>query len=211
MADEGVTVAQGVPTQWALMLASEELDAADLGCPARRRNRRGAHDGLHGGRGAPTLRRAGRRALHIDGIVLGHRHHTDLHRRGGGDHRGAPGRRRRARHRRRRRRSGARRIGRAGAPAIRRGHARLLGPRPRPGSPHRRSWWTRRPPASVLGTGRVADHRRLRAAHRRGQPAVVRPRPRALHPRWLQRLPGRGRGGPVVAPRRGQGRRRRRA
>ena len=31
MADEGVTVAQGVPTQWALMLASEELDAADLG------------------------------------------------------------------------------------------------------------------------------------------------------------------------------------
>ena len=31
MVDEGVTVAQGVPTQWALMLASEELDDADLG------------------------------------------------------------------------------------------------------------------------------------------------------------------------------------
>jgi acyl-CoA synthetase (AMP-forming)/AMP-acid ligase II len=31
MADEGVTVAQGVPTQWALMLASEELGRADLG------------------------------------------------------------------------------------------------------------------------------------------------------------------------------------
>ncbi len=30
MADERVTVAQGVPTQWALMLASEELDRADL-------------------------------------------------------------------------------------------------------------------------------------------------------------------------------------
>jgi len=30
MADEGVTVAQGVPTQWALMLASEELPQADL-------------------------------------------------------------------------------------------------------------------------------------------------------------------------------------
>jgi len=30
MADEGVTVAQGVPTQWALMLASAELDRADL-------------------------------------------------------------------------------------------------------------------------------------------------------------------------------------
>jgi acyl-CoA synthetase (AMP-forming)/AMP-acid ligase II len=31
MADERVTVAQGVPTQWALMLASEELAHADLG------------------------------------------------------------------------------------------------------------------------------------------------------------------------------------
>jgi len=30
MADERVTVAQGVPTQWALMLASEELEGADL-------------------------------------------------------------------------------------------------------------------------------------------------------------------------------------
>jgi acyl-CoA synthetase (AMP-forming)/AMP-acid ligase II len=30
MADEAVTVAQGVPTQWALMLASEELPRADL-------------------------------------------------------------------------------------------------------------------------------------------------------------------------------------
>jgi acyl-CoA synthetase (AMP-forming)/AMP-acid ligase II len=30
MADEGVTVAQGVPTQWALMLASDELRRADL-------------------------------------------------------------------------------------------------------------------------------------------------------------------------------------
>ena len=31
MADERVTVAQGVPTQWALMLASDELARADLG------------------------------------------------------------------------------------------------------------------------------------------------------------------------------------
>jgi acyl-CoA synthetase (AMP-forming)/AMP-acid ligase II len=31
MADEAVTVAQGVPTQWALMLASEEFPRADLG------------------------------------------------------------------------------------------------------------------------------------------------------------------------------------
>ncbi len=31
MADERVTVGQGVPTQWALMLASEELERADLG------------------------------------------------------------------------------------------------------------------------------------------------------------------------------------
>ena len=31
LADERVTVAQGVPTQWALMLASEELPRADLG------------------------------------------------------------------------------------------------------------------------------------------------------------------------------------
>jgi acyl-CoA synthetase (AMP-forming)/AMP-acid ligase II len=31
MADEGVTVAQGVPTQWALMLASTELPLSDLG------------------------------------------------------------------------------------------------------------------------------------------------------------------------------------
>jgi acyl-CoA synthetase (AMP-forming)/AMP-acid ligase II len=30
MAEEGVTVAQGVPTQWALMLASAELERADL-------------------------------------------------------------------------------------------------------------------------------------------------------------------------------------
>ncbi len=30
MAEEGVTVAQGVPTQWALMLASDELEGADL-------------------------------------------------------------------------------------------------------------------------------------------------------------------------------------
>ena len=66
MADERVTVAQGVPTQWALMLASEELERADLralrvaGTGAARMTR------VHGGRDARPLRRPGRRALHLD-------------------------------------------------------------------------------------------------------------------------------------------------
>ena len=69
--------------------------------------------------------------------------------------------------------------------------------------------------ATVLGTGRVADHRRLRAADARGQPAAVGAGPRALHPGGLQRVPGRGRGGPLVPslgrPRRGGRGARRRA
>ncbi len=69
MADEGVTVAQGVPTQWALMLASEELAAGRPQRVACGRDRCGAHDGVPGGRGAPPLRRARRRALHVDGVV----------------------------------------------------------------------------------------------------------------------------------------------
>ena len=97
---------------------------------------------------------------------LGHRHHADVVRRGGGDHRGPPGGRRRAGHRRRRRQPGARRVGRPGPPAFRRGHARLLGPRPGPGSRASRTWSTPTATAAVLGAGRVADHRRLRAAHR---------------------------------------------
>ena len=44
MADEGVTVAQGVPTQWALMLASDALAAGRPRRAACRRDGRGAHD-----------------------------------------------------------------------------------------------------------------------------------------------------------------------
>ena len=209
MADEAVTVGQGVPTQWALMLASEELPQADLKHLARGRDGRGAHLGLHGGRDASPLRRARGRALHVDGVVLGHGHDADVVRRGGGDHGGPSGAGSRAGHRRRRRRPRARRFGRPGPPAVRCGHARLLGPRAGPGSlgggiggPGGHGGRAR--------SGRVADHRRFRAAHARGQPAAVRPRPRALHPGWLQRVPGRGRGGPLVAPGDRAGRRGRR-
>ena len=52
MADERVTVAQGVPTQWALMLASAELERADLRALRDCGDGRGAHDRVHGGRGA---------------------------------------------------------------------------------------------------------------------------------------------------------------
>ena len=71
MADEGVTVAQGVPTQWALMLASDELAAGRPERPPRGRDGGGAHDGGHGGRSAPPLRGARRRALHVDGVLAG--------------------------------------------------------------------------------------------------------------------------------------------
>ena len=67
MAAERVTVGQGVPTQWALMLASGRArPQADLGALRVVGTGAGPHDGGHGGRGAPAPRRARRRALHLD-------------------------------------------------------------------------------------------------------------------------------------------------
>ena len=51
MADEGVTVAQGVPTQWALMLASAELGRADLSALRIAGTGAARTDRVHGGRG----------------------------------------------------------------------------------------------------------------------------------------------------------------
>ena len=140
MAAESVTVAQGVPTQWALMLASPEL--------ARRRPQRAAGR-QHRARRAcrphwsPTMRRrfgrARRGALHLHRGVARDRHHADVVRRGGGHDRGAPRAGRRAGHRRRRRETGARRVDRPGPAALGGHHARLLGARPGPGSPRRAS------------------------------------------------------------------------
>ena len=111
---------------------------------------------------------------------------------------------------RRRRESRARRRGGPGAPAVGRRDARLLGrpadragrgrPRLRPGRHRRRA-----------GRRRLAHHRRLRVPRRRRAAAPGGPGQRAVHPGRLQRLPGRGGGGPGRAPRRGPGRRGRRA
>ena len=133
MADEGVTVAQGVPTQWA-SCGQWRTRAGRPQFAARRGHWRGAHDGVHGGRGARTLRCAGRGSLHVDGVLLGNRHDVVVDRRGGGDHRGTSGGRCRARHRRRRGRPSSRRFGWARAPAIGCGHARLLGAWAGPGA-----------------------------------------------------------------------------
>ena len=82
---ERVTVAQGVPTQWALMLASEELDRADLnalrvaGTGAARMPASMVAE-LRAAAGRP---RGG--PLHLHRNVARDRHHADLDRRGSGD------------------------------------------------------------------------------------------------------------------------------
>ncbi len=127
MADERVTVAQGVPTQWALMLASGELARADLG--ALRVAGTGA------ARMTASMVAEVRRRFGVPVVVrytstessLGTGTTLTSIGRGGGDHGGPTGGRGRARHRRRRRDAGARRLGRACPPAVRGRHARLLG------------------------------------------------------------------------------------
>ena len=180
--------------------------AADLRCPARRRDRCGPHDGGHGGRGAPALRAcpsscATPRRSPRSGPA---RRSTSIGR-GGGDDGGPPGGRRRAGHRRRRRA--------APCPTATVGRVLLRSARPCAatgaagpgrGRSRRRAGRRRRPrrrcsaPDGWLTTG-------TSAGSPRGQPAAVGPGARALHPRWLQRVPGRGRGGAVVAPVRGPG------
>ena len=88
MADERVTVGQGVPTQWALMLASDELERADLGALARRLDGRGADDAVNGGRDARALRCPGGGALHLDRGLARHRDDAGIVGRRGGDHGG---------------------------------------------------------------------------------------------------------------------------
>ena len=171
---------------------------------------RSADDRVHRGRGAPPLRRPRRRALHVDRGLVGDRDHTDVVGRGGGDDRGSARRGRRAGDRRRRPAARSRRR-RGPGPAAFPGHdARVLGQRPGPGA-HRRPAHRHDGHRSRPRRRRLADHGRLRAPDPRGKPPAVRPGPRALHPGRLQRLPGRGRGGPLLEPRRGEGRRRRRA
>ncbi len=146
MADEGVTVAQGVPTQWVLMLASDALPPADLSAlrVAATGAARTTADLVAEVRrrfGVPVVVRytstesslgTGTTLTSTDEEVA-----TTVGRPVAGvelaivDDEGE---------------SGARRHGRPRAPAFGRGHARLLGPRPGPRSPRWRTWWTRRPP-----------------------------------------------------------------
>src|SRR6204780_943067 len=178
MADEAVTVAQGVPTQWALMLASEELPQAALstlrvaGTGAARmtaamvaevRRRFGVpvvvrYTSTESSLGTGTTLTAsdeevattvGRPVAGVELAIV--------------DDDGDP--------------VPAGSVGRVllrSAAVMRgywcRGHGRGGGARPR----------------------RLAHDGGLRAADPRGQPATVGPRPRALHPGWVQRVPGRG-------------------
>ena len=74
MAEERITVAQGVPTQWALVLAHPDLDAADLSVAADRRHR-GLPGALGaGGSPAPAPRRPRGGPLHLDRGLAGYRH-----------------------------------------------------------------------------------------------------------------------------------------
>ena len=141
LAGERVTVGQGVPTQWALVLAHPDLEAADVSpCASPAPAPPGSHPSWSGHARAAGCPGGG--PLHLDrgslGTGTGRRS-----RRGGGHHRGAPGagvelalvdedggR-------------GGRRRGRTGAPALGRGDPRLLsGDRPR----GRRVVTTPRPP-----------------------------------------------------------------
>ena len=69
MADEGGDGRPGRPDAVGAHAGQRGAPAGRSQRAARRRDRRGAHDGVHGGRGAPPLRRARRRALHLDGVV----------------------------------------------------------------------------------------------------------------------------------------------
>ena len=72
MADERVTVAQGVPTQWALMLATRLLGRPTLGrCASRGPGRRGCRGD---GRRVRHRSVSGRGALHLDRVVARDRH-----------------------------------------------------------------------------------------------------------------------------------------
>ena len=103
MAEERITVAQGVPTQWALVLAQPDLDAADLS------SLRIAGTGASRvpAELVAAMRRAaggpGRGPLHLDRGVARHRHRARRPRRGGGHHGGPAGARRGAGRGRRRR------------------------------------------------------------------------------------------------------------
>ncbi len=77
----------------------DEFDRADLERAASCRHRCGACARVHGCRLAQPPWRPGRGPLHLHRDVSGDRHHTDLERRGGGDHRWAAGCRGRAGHR----------------------------------------------------------------------------------------------------------------
>ena len=120
---------------------------------------------------------------------------------------GPPGGRGRAHHRRRRREARPRRLDRTRPPALRRPPCAATGAAVRGGVAavdELLDAGPRRPCSAPDGWLTTGD---FGLAHPRGEPAAVGPGPRALHPGRLQRLPGRGRGGPLVAPGRGPGRR----
>ncbi len=204
MAEERITVAQGVPTQWALVLAHPDLDAADLS------SLRIAGTGAS--RVPAELVAAMRQRLGVPVVVRYTSTEASL---GTGTVPGDPdevvattvgrpvpgvlmaiaddaGR--------------TRRVGEVGRVRLRSGggHAGLLGwPRHRSGG-RRRGLRPRRHRRGAVRR-RVADHRRLRL-HRPGRlPPPGGTGQRALHPRRLQRLPGRGGGRAGRAPRRRPG------
>ena len=202
IADERITVAQGVPTQWALVLAHPDLDGVDVSslriagtgasrvppelvaamrarsasrwsCATRRPRRRSGPGRVPGDADDVVATSVGRPVPGVELAVV--------------DDDGV---------RWRPARSGRVRLRSA---AVMRGYGAV----PRPAR-ERGEWSTTpRPPPVGAGRRRLADHRGLRVRRRRRQPASGRTGQRALHPGWLQRLPGRGRGGagrpPAVA------------
>ena len=162
MAAERITVGQGVPTQWALMLASDELAEADLGTlrvvgtGAARMSAPMIAD-MRERFGVPVVVRytstesslgTGTTLTSTDDEVA-----TTV---------GPAGAGRGAGHRRRRRRARRRRVDRTGHAALAGRHAGLLGPGPGP-RPHRGRADRRRRDRLGAGGRRLAHDRRLRA------------------------------------------------
>ena len=187
MARERVTVGQGVPTQWRLVLDHPDFAASDLSSLRI------------AGTGAatvpPELVREMEQRLGCP-VVIGYTSTEAAITTGTvpGDSPevisqtvGPAARQRRAR--------GGRRRRRASAPTGDVGRVRC-----RSDAVMRGYWHDPERTAEVLGAGRLAHHRRPRISRRARLPHARRPAQRDVHPRRLQRVPGRGGARPVGAP-----------
>ena len=180
MARERVTVGQGVPTQWRLVLDHADFDAQRSVEPADRRERRGDGAARARARDGSAARLSGRHRLHEHRGRDHDRHGARRLARGDlADGRPAA--------RERRARGGRRRRRRLSRPATV-GRVRC-----RSGAVMRGYWHDPERTAEVLDadgwltTGDLGLPRRARLPHAR------RPPQRDVHPRRLQRVPGRGR------------------